>query len=314
MLCVITDYMGDDASLEESLLREAGFDVFTAPEGNPATWADRAVEADAILTRHAPIREDLIRRLERCRIISRYGTGHDNIDVPVAHEQGIVVTNVPDYCTPEAADHTMTLLLASARHLEALADSVRRGGWTPDPLPPIRRIAGRTLGMVGLGRIGRAVAERARAFGIRVCVYDPYVAGVPEGVERFTDLDEMLSQADFLTFHTPLSDETRGLLDERRIGLLPKGAIVINVARGPMVDVDALISALRSGHLAAAALDVTPQEPPAADDPLRSEPGLLVTPHVGYYSETSVEEAKRNSVGEILRVVRGEAPLNPVVL
>jgi D-3-phosphoglycerate dehydrogenase len=158
------------------------------------------------------------------------------------------------------------------------------------------------------------VAERARAFGLRVCVYDPYLATAPEGVEHFTDVDEMLSQADFLTFHAPLSEETRGLLDERRIGLMPKGAIVINASRGPMVDVDALIAALRSGHLAAAALDVTPQEPPAGDDPVRGVPGLLVTPHVAYYSETSVEEAKRNSVGEIVRVIRGEEPLNPVVL
>lgn len=314
MLCVITDYMGDDTSLEESLLHEAGFEVFVAPSHDPSTWADRAVEADAILTRHAPVRAELIRSLSRCKVISRYGTGHDNIDVPVAHERGIVVTNVPDYCTPEAADHTMALLLASARHLQVLTESVSRGGWTPDPLPPILRIGGRTLGMVGYGRIGAAVAARARAFGLRVCVYDPYLKADPEGVERHADLDEMLTRSDFLTFHTPLTEETRGLLDERRIALLPRGAIVINCARGPMVDVAALIAALRSGQLAAAALDVTPKEPPDRDDPLRNVPGLLVTPHTAYYSETSVEEAKRNSVGEIIRVIDGEAPLNPVVL
>jgi D-3-phosphoglycerate dehydrogenase len=314
MLCVITDYMGDDTSLEESLLKEAGFEVFVAPEADPATWADQAVGADAILTRHAPVRADLIERLEKCRVISRYGTGHDNIDVPVAHGRDIVVTNVPDYCTPEAADHTMALLLASARHLEVLTESVKAGGWTPDPLPPILRVGGQTLGMVGFGRIGAAVAKRAAAFGMRVCVYDPYLPADPEDVERFTDLDEMLAQSNFLTFHTPLTDETRGLMDERRIALLPQGAILINASRGLMVDIDALIAALRSGHLAAAAIDVTPQEPPASDHRLRNEPRLLVTPHVAYYSETSVEEAKRNSVGEIIRVIRGEAPLNPVVL
>jgi D-3-phosphoglycerate dehydrogenase len=314
MLCVITDYMGDDTTLEESLLSEAGFEAFVASSHEPENWAEQAVGADAILTRHAPVREDLIRRLEKCKVISRYGTGHDNIDVPAAHERGIVVTNVPDYCTPEAADHTMALLLASARHLGVLSDSVRQGDWTPDPLPPILRIGGRTLGMVGYGRIGAAVAERARAFGLRVWVYDPYLKTDPEGARRFDDLDEMLGQSDFLTFHTPLTDETRGLLDERRIGLLPEGAIVVNCARGPMVDIPALIAALESGHLAAAALDVTPQEPPDVDDPVRRVPGLLVTPHTAYYSQTSVEEAKRNSVGEIIRVIRGEEPLNPVVL
>jgi D-3-phosphoglycerate dehydrogenase len=311
---VITDFMGDDPSLEQGLLEEAGFEVFVAPETNPATWADQAVGADAILTRHAPVRAETIERLEKCRVISRYGTGHDNIDVPVAHAKDIVVTNVPDYCTPEAADHTMALLLASARHLEVHRRSVRNGGWTPDPLPPMVRIGGRTLGLVGYGRIGAAVAERARSFGIRVCVYDPYLRADPEGVERFDDLDEMIAQSEFLTFHTPLTDETRGLMDERRIGLLPEGAILINASRGPMVDVPALIAALESGHLAAAALDVTPQEPPEADDPVRNTPNLIVTPHVGYYSQTSVEEAKRNSAGEIIRVIRGEEPLNPVVL
>jgi D-3-phosphoglycerate dehydrogenase len=314
MRCVITDYMGDDASLEQSLLEEAGFEVFVAPSGDPGTWAEQAVDADAILTRHAPVRAGLIERLTRCKVISRYGTGHDNIDVEAAFAKGIVVTNVPDYCTHEAADHTLSLLLAAARHHEVLRESVRQGGWTPDPLPPIRRIAGRTLGMVGYGRIGAAVARRARGFGLRVCVYDPYLPSEPEGVERIADLEEMLAQSDFLTFHAPLTDETRGILDARRIALLPEGAIVVNAARGPMVDTTALIDALRSGHLAAAALDVTPQEPPAADDPVRNTPGLLVTPHTAYYSLTSVEQAKRDSCGEIIRVIGGGEPANPVRL
>ena len=314
MRCVITDFRGDDASLEQSLLEEAGFEVFVAPSADPAAWEEQAVDADAILTRHAPIRAGLIERLTRCAVISRYGTGHDNIDAVAAIGKGIVVTNVPDYCTPEAADHTMALLLASARHLEVLRQSVRSGGWTPDPLPPILRLAGRTLGMVGYGRIGAAVAQRARAFGIRVRVYDPYLTADPEGAERFDDLEEMLSGSDFLTFHAPLTDQTRGILDARRIALLPRGAIVINAARGPMVDTTALIEALRSGHLAAAALDVTPREPPDPDDPVRTTPGLLVTPHTAYYSQTSVEQAKRDSCAEIIRVIRGETPRNPVRL
>jgi D-3-phosphoglycerate dehydrogenase len=145
-------------------------------------------------------------------------------------------------------------------------------------------------------------------------VYDPYLRSDPEGVERVGDLDEMLAQSDFLTFHAPLTEETRGILDARRIALLPEGAIVVNAARGPMVDTGALVDALQSGHLAAAALDVTPKEPPDPEDPVRNTPGLFVTPHTAYYSLTSVEQAKRDSCGEIIRVINGEQPANPVVL
>lgn len=312
MRCVITDYMGDDARLEEQLLADAGFDVFVAPRPEVAAWGDEAVASDAILTRHAPIGADLIEQLERCRVISRYGTGHDNIAVDAALARGIVVTNVPDYCTPEVAEHTMMLLLAAARHTVRHLDSIRFGEWTPSPLPPMRRIAGRRLGLIGLGRIGAAVAQRARAFGIEVHVYDPYIEDAPDGVTLEPDLEAMLARSDFVSLHTPLTSETAGILDRDRIALLPAGAIVVNASRGGLVDLDALIDALDDGHLASAALDVTPEEPPGPDHRVRFHPDVMLTPHVGYFSLTSVEEAKRRSVGEIVRVMRGEPPENPV--
>lgn len=311
-LCVITDYMGDDTSLEQELLSGAGFDVFVAPSTDPATWADQAVPSDAVLTRHAPVRAETIRRMERCKVISRYGSGHDNIDVDQARAQGIVVTNVPGYGTEEVADHTMALLLMAARHTDVLRRSVESGGWTPDPLPPIRRIRGRRLGLIGMGRIGAAVAERAQAFGLEVHAHDPFVTTAPEGVTLADSVDELVEISDFVSMHAPLTEETHHTLDAERIGRLPAGAVVVNVARGGLLDLDAALAALDEGHLAGVAIDVTEQEPLPADHPARHHPGVYLTPHVGYYSQASVEEAKRRSVGEIIRVVAGEPPENPV--
>lgn len=312
--CVITDYMGDDPSLEEELLTAAGFDVFVAPSTDPASWADHAIDADAVLTRHAPVRSETIGQMQRCRIISRYGTGHDNIDVDAAAAKGIVITNVPGYGTDEVADHTMALLLMAARHADVLLESVRDGGWTPDPLPPIRRIRGRRLGLLGLGKIGAAVAERALGFGLEVHAYDPFVSDAPRGVTLIDDVDDLVRGSHFVSLHAPLTPETQHVLDAGRLALLPEGAVVINVARGGLLDLDAAIDALESGRLAGLAIDVAETEPLPANHRARDLPGLILTPHVGYYSLASVEEAKRRSVGEIIRVVNGEEAENPVRL
>lgn len=310
--CVITDYMGDDTNLERELLGEGGVEVFVSESPRPEAWIEAAQAADALLTRHAPIRAAEIGRLERCRIISRYGTGHDNIDIEAAAERGITVTFVPDYCVDEVADHALSLVLAAARHLRTLTESVRSGGWTPRPLPPIQRLRGLTLGLLGCGRIGAAVAARARGFGLEVAAYDPYATELPEEVARAYSVEELVDRSHILSLHAPLTPETEGVLDASRIARLPEGAIVVNVARGGLLDLDAATEALRSGHLAALALDVLDEEPPPAGHPIRSLPGALVTPHVGYYSVSSVEEAKRRSVEEILLALAGKAPLHPV--
>jgi len=310
--CVITDFMGDDPSLEEELLSAAGFDVFVAPATDPATWADEAVTADAILTRHAPIRAETIERLERCKVISRYGTGHDNIDIDQAAAQDIVVTNVPGYGTEEVADHTMTLLLMAARHTDVLRASIEGGGWTPDPLPPIKRLRGRRLGLLGIGRIGAAVAERAQAFGLEVRAHDPFVDIPPQGVTLTDSIDDLVEASDYISLHAPLTPDTHHVLDADRLARLPEGAIVINVARGGLLDLDAAIESLEAGHLGGVAIDVAEQEPLPPDHPARNHPGVFLTPHVGYFSLASVEEAKRRSVGEIIRVVAGEPAENPV--
>lgn len=310
--CVITDYMGDDTSLERQLLGHEGVDVFVSESPRPDAWMDAAREADAILTRHAAIRAAEISRLKRCRIISRYGTGHDNIDVESATERGITVTVVPDYCVDEVADHALGLILAAARHLGSLAESVRSGGWAPEQLPPIRRLRGLTLGLLGCGRIGAAVAARAHGFGLEITAHDPYATELPRGVTRANSVDDLVAQSHILSVHAPLTPETEGVLNAAQIARLPDGAIIVNVARGRIVDLEAAMAALESGHLAALALDVLDEEPPSADHPIRSLPGAFVTPHIGFYSVSSVEDAKRRSVEEILRALAGKAPLHPV--
>ena len=310
--CVITDFMGDDTALERELFGREGVDVFVAESPRPDAWIDVASAADAILTRHAPIRAEEIRRLDRCRIIARYGTGHDNVDVAAAAERGITVTSVPDYCVDEVADHAFALILGAARHVDVLAASVRSGGWTPRPLPRIRRLRGLRLGLLGCGRIGAAVAARASAFGLEAAAYDPYAAELPAGIDRVDSVDELVERSDILSLHAPLTPETERVLDRERLGRLPGGAIVVNVARGRLLDVEAAVEAVTSGRLRALALDVLDHEPPPADHPIRSMPGVVVTPHVAYYSTESVEEAKRRSVEEILRALAGEAPVHPV--
>lgn len=311
--CVITDYMGDDASLEEKTLSEAGFDVFTAPSPRPEHWIEHALQADAILTRHAPISGDTIAGLQRCKVISRYGTGHDNIDVNAASNRSIVVTNVPGYCTNEVADHALMLILMTARHADRLIESVRTGGWTPAPLPPIRRLDGLRLGLIGLGRIGTAVAGRAVSFGMRVSAFDPYAPSLDDAIQIKGSVDEIMTDSDVVSLHLPLTSVTRHLIDERRLSLMPEGAILLNVSRGGLLDLDAAIRQVQSGHLGGLALDVTEVEPVPVDHPARNTPGVILTPHVGYYSTTSVLEAKERSVAEIVRVVNGEPAEFPVV-
>jgi phosphoglycerate dehydrogenase-like enzyme len=255
-------------------------------------------------------------RLPRCRVVVRCGVGFDNVDLEAAGKLGIVVCNVPDYGTEEVADHTLLMLLAIARRLVVCHNDVASGGWEPRLAFGAPRLRGRTLGLVGCGRIGTAVALRARAFGLRVVIYDPYQpAGFEKalGVERCHRLEEVLAQSDFVSLHCPLTTETRRMLNAETLAVLPAGSYVINTARGPCVDQDALVAALDSGHIAYAALDVINEEP-LSDDRLRRHPRVLLTPHVAYYSVEGAEEMRTKAAMEVRRALIGDPVLNPVNL
>ncbi len=311
-LCVITDYMGDDTTLEERLLSGAGIQVFVSPSPHPASWIAAAEKAEAILTRHAPIRRESIDRFEACRIIARYGTGYDNIDLATALDRDIVVTSVPDFCTQEVAEHTLAFILLHARQLRELTEVLRAGGWQLPSLPPIDRLAGKQLAILGCGRIGSAVADRALAFGMKVKAFDPQASSVPAGVEMVSTVEDLVVSADVLSLHAPLLRSTRGIIGRPEIMAMNQGALLINVARGGLLDLEAATDALESGHLSGLALDVYEREPPPPDHRLRKMPGAILTPHVAYYSSVSVEEAKRRSASEVIAVLRGDRPTHPL--
>ena len=301
-----------DREVELRVLETAGYDVIdTQALGMSAEEAfDLAVERDAVAILAGPIiplDRAHLERLESCSAIVRYGVGLDNVDIDVAQELGIAVGNVPEYGHEEISNHAIALLLGLSRKLFEFDAAVRRGG-TGIPAPQsVARLSQRTLGLVGYGRIGRRVAEKARAFGLEVVAYDPY-ASTADGVELL-GLDELLRRADILSLHVPLTPETRHMIGARELALLEPGSLVINIGRGGLVDEDALVAALHSGHIAGAALDVTEIEPLPLSSPLLDAPNVILTPHVAWVSEVALSDLKRLTAENALRLIGAREPV-----
>jgi D-3-phosphoglycerate dehydrogenase / 2-oxoglutarate reductase len=273
-----------------------------------------ARDADAILVTYAKLPGDLLRQLTRCKAIGRFGLGVDNIDVQAAAECGITVTYVPDYCMREVSDHAMALLLALARKVVLSNNLVQAGRWEMPAVVPIRRLEGQVLGLVGFGNIPRQLAPKAQAFGLRVITHDPYVAPdvlAKAGVEGVS-FDDLLARSDFVSIHAPLLPATRGLFNAAVFAKMKRGACLINSARGPLVDETALVAALDSGHLGAAALDVVATEPLAKDSPLLGRANVILTPHTAFYSVEALEELQTKCASDVARVLCGEKPIYPV--
>ena len=273
-----------------------------------------ARDADAILVTYAKLPGDLLRQLRRCKAIGRFGLGVDNIDVAAAAELGITVTYVPDYCMQEVSDHAMALLLALARKVPQSNALVQAGRWEMPAVVPIHRLAGRVLGLVGFGNIPRELAPKAKAFGLRVVAHDPYVSQQvldAAGVERVS-FDQLLEISDFVSIHAPLLSATRGLFNAEVFRKMKKGARLINTARGPLVDEDALVAALDSGQLAGAALDVVVVEPLPKDSKLIGHDNVILTPHAAFYSVEALNELQTKCAADVARVLSGEPPVYPV--
>ena len=320
---LITDFVWPSTAPEREVLVAGlgdGVEVVEAPDGSEETLAALAVECDAIMTCFAQVTPAVVRAAERCRCISRYGVGVDNIAVDVATELGIPVTYVPDYCVDEVSDHVMALLLTWNRQVGFYDSIAKAGRWEGTPSPhPLTRLRGQTIGIVGFGRIGRMVADKARAFGLSVLAYDPYLAAdanLPDGVAP-ASLDELLAASDYVTVHTPLNDETRGLIEERAFGLMRASAYLINCARGPIVDEPALYAALRDGSIAGAGLDVMESASPPAEHPMFALDNVIITPHVAFLSQQSVLELEVRTAQATVDVLQGRMPeflVNPAVL
>lgn len=310
---VVTDHLAE-VGPERKLLDDVA-DLTLLKTNDEADVARLGAHADVLLVYHTiKLTERSIATLEKCRGIIRCGVGYDNVDLQAAGKRGIVVCNVPDYGTEEVADHALLLLLALARRFRQAEQAVRAGGWDPQAVFGTPRLRGRTLGIVGCGRIGTAMVLRAKALGMRVVIYDPYRPdGVEKGlgVERANKLEELLPQAEFVSLHCPLTTETRHILNARTLALLPKGAYVINTARGPCVDGAALVAALDAGQVGYAALDVVEEEP-LRDERLRRHERIVLTPHAAFYSVEGFQEMRSKGAMEARRLLIGEPVRNAV--
>jgi D-3-phosphoglycerate dehydrogenase len=273
-----------------------------------------AREADAVLVTYAKLPGELLKKLTRCKVIGRFGLGVDNIDIAAAARLGITVTYVPDYCLREVSDHAMALLLALARKVPFSNSLVQSGRWELPPIVPLRRLEGQVLGLIGFGNIPRALAPKAKAFGLKVIAHDPYVsADVAKafGVEN-TSFEDLLGRSDFVSLHTPLLPATRGLMNADAFARMKQGAFLINTARGPLIDETALVAALDSDHLGGAALDVVAVEPLPKESPLLGRNNVILTPHTAYYSVEALEELQTKCASDVARVLSGETPVYPV--
>jgi D-3-phosphoglycerate dehydrogenase len=319
---VIADYDYGDFAIEQRIIEGAGFALRALQCTSEDELIAGAQEAVTVMTQYARVGARTIAGLPRLRHIARYGVGLDIVDVEAATAAGVLVTNVPaDYCRDEVADHAFAMLLFFARKLRVFDEAVHEGRWGWQAGRPLRRLRGSRLGIIGLGSIGRAIAERAAVFGLELVSHDPYLdAGVAGrlGV-RLVEFDELIETSDFVVVQAPLTDETRGLFNRATLARMKPGAVLIDTARGPIVETEALYDALRDGRLAGAALDDLPEEPAKKrswqpNNPLLTLPNCLVTPHVAYYSDDSIRYARTFASEEVVRVLRGEPPSSPVNL
>lgn len=320
LTAVITDYDYGNLDIERSILEPNGIDVIGLQAKSEDDLLEAARTCDAMVNQYARVGAKTIAAMTRCKVVARYGVGVDIVDVNAATEAGILVTNVRDYCTEEVADHAIALWLACARRLSEYDRATHQGIWRWQSGQPIYRLRGRTMGIVSFGRIGQAIAERAKPFGVEIVVYDPFVDDqslVRHGVARVGKA-ELLARSDILMMQVPMTPETHHFLGEKEFAAMRHGVIIVNTGRGPTIDNKALYQALVSGKVATAGLD-DPEEEPAKKanwspdgNPLFSLPNVVVTPHSAYYSEESIRSAREIAASEVARVLTGIRPLNPV--
>ncbi len=318
-IVLVTDHTWPSTAPEAEILAEIGARLLEAATGSEDELLSLVPRADAILTCFAQVPASVIRAGQKLQVVGRYGIGVDNIAVDEATRLGIPVTNVPAYCLDEVAEHALALLLACARGVARYHVAVHEGNWSLQTAMPLFRVRGRTLGILGFGKIGQTLAEKAQGFGLQVIAHDPTMnaeTARQKGVEPVS-LDSLLARADFLSIHTPLTPETRGMLNAQRLRCMKPTAFVINTARGAIIDQDALLQALREGWIAGAALDVFTPERLPADHPLLALPNLITTPHVAFYSEESVLELEVKAARNVAAILSGRLPeaiVNPDVL
>lgn len=304
-----------DTFLETEALKEIDASIVHTGNLHTAEAREVAKSANALMVTIQEVDAELIRSLGNCKVIARVGTGLDAIDIPVATECGVWVTYVADYSVDEVSTHAIALLLNHARRLRQMVASVKAGNWYDAArIEPAPRIKGQVLGLIGLGRIGRTVAAKARGLGLNIIAYDPYVQ-LDQDCEsdvELVDLDSLFAKADYISLHAPLTESSRYIINAAALELMKPTAYLINTARGELIDDIALLTAVKAGKIAGAALDVLSVEPPPADWPLLHDERILITPHGAWYSEESKLDVRRKAIDDVVRVLTGQKPVSPV--
>jgi len=311
----VTDDRYGSYTEEINVLKEIGAELVILDPENKEEFNKGIVEADALLVNLHPMTEDLISKLDKCKVISRYGVGYDNVDVDTATKNGIWVARVPDYSIEDVSDQALALLMACVRKIAYKDRMIRNGKWNLHDDQPCHRIKDSVLGLIGYGSISRRFHEKTIGFGLsKVLVYDPFVddetiksnGGIP------ADLAMVLNDSDFISIHAPLTETTRGMIGKDQLQLMKKGAILINTSRGPVLNEADVTEALKAGIITGAGLDVFETEPLSLDSPLRKLDNVVLSDHTGWYSEESKEELKTKAALNIVSVLKGGKPVYPV--
>jgi D-3-phosphoglycerate dehydrogenase len=312
---VMTDDRHKTYEEEKKVLTSMGVDVIIANCNTIQEVIDTCKDADGIMVNLAPMPAEVINKLEKCKVIARYGVGYDNVDVPACTKKGIWVTNVPDYCAEEVSDQALALLMACTRKVARRDAQVRAGKWNIGKADPIHRMAGKTFTFLGFGMIGRCLYRKIKGFDFsRILIYDPFIDEQTIkslGAEK-VEWEEALKSADYISVHIPLNDKTRGIINASAFKLMKPTAIIVNTSRGPIIDEQALIDALTKGQINSAGLDVHKKEPLDHDSPFMKIENCVLTDHVGWYSEEAMSELKRKVAENVKDVLISGKPKYPV--
>lgn len=306
---LLTDYAWEDLSIEQAILDEVDAEIVVAPAREPADLARVAREhaVDAIMTNWVNVPEPVIAASPACRIVSRLGIGLDNIDVAACTARGIPVTNVPTYCLTEVAEHALALMLALGRNIGVYHLATKQGRYELQEGPALRRLAGQTLGIVGLGNIGRELARKAQALGFEVLATSRRLTGLVDGV-RIVSLNDLLAASDYVSLHVPVTSETHHMIGAQQLALMKPTAMLINTARGGLIDHQALAAALEAGRLAGAGLDVQEPEPPDVSQAPYNDPRVIVTPHAAFVSAEALQTLRSTAARQVADRLAGRTP------
>jgi len=306
---VITDHRFPNVDTERKVLSKVDAEVIVSEAKNDEELMELVKDADGILNARLKIKPKVIEAMERCKVIVRYGIGVDTIDIKSATKKGIMVCNVPDYCIDEVANHALTLILCLGRKIMLSSRQVLAGEWSITSLKPLRRFTEQTIGIVGFGRIGRNLANKAKHLGFKIIASDPYIGEdiVIDDV-AMVSLERLMRESDYVSLHAPLVPGNMGMIGKKQLDMMKKEAYLINVSRGPLIDEAALVEALKNNKIAGAGLDVLVDEPPNRDNPLLKLDNVLITPHSAWYSDEAIAELQLKAAETVATVLSGDIP------